>query len=320
MAKAAQKRNILFDRFSTHLSKLKRDGKLVDINLKSDDTYICPICLNQFSKSNLKIDSDNMLTLEDSPPDSLGGKKVALTCKACNSMCGHNLDFHLQEGILELDSKEFLPNSTQKANITIDGVTVTGELKVTEDSIEVFVSEKNNNPVLTKEHIKKAIPDNEASVKPKPSRVVPLKFEVALLKSAYILAFAKFGYNLFLNQCYDIVREQIKNPNKQIYPKGFWMALPFNEELEGVHFILNEGFQSILVILPIKTKSSTRRFGVVLPLPNVPIVDVVAEFKKQEVGFSLTLDPMGGKEIDYLTNKEAIEKMHNWINNLGINS
>jgi hypothetical protein len=316
MSKAGEKRKKIFDRYSTQLLELKKEGKLIDFKLEHDNTYICPICLNQFSKSNLKADSKNILTLEDSPPDSLGGKKVALTCKECNSKCGHNLDFHLQERILELDSQEFLPHSNQKVEINIDGSTVKGEIKVSEDSIEVFVSEKNNNPATAKEHLKKVVPDKEATIKPKPSRVVPLKFEVALLKSAYILAFAKFGYNLFLDSCYDIVREQISNPDKQIYPEGFWMALPFNEEHEGVHFILNKGYQSILVILPTKTQSSTRRFGVLLPLPNVPIEDVVAEIKKQEGGFGLTLDPMGGKEIDYITNREAIDKMNDWIDNL----
>ncbi len=255
-----------------------------------------------------------MLTLEDSPPDSLGGKKVALTCKKCNSTCGHTLDFHLQEKVLELDSREFLPHSTQKAEINVDGVTVKGEVRVTEKSIEVSISEKNNNPAVAKEHLKKVLPKKVATVKPKPSRVDPLKFEVALLKSAYVLAFAKFGYNFFLNPCYDIVREQLENPDRKIYPEGFWTKQPFPKETEGVHFILDEGFQAIFVILPVVTKSSTRRFGVALPLPNVPIEDVVAKLKEQEGGFGLTLDPMGGKEVDYLTNKDEVDKMNNLIN------
>lgn len=313
MAKTGAKRLRLFDRFSAELKKLNEEEKLAGIELENDQPYICPICLNQFSKSDLKNDSNNMLTLEDSPPDSLGGKKVALTCKECNSRCGHNLDFHLQERILELDSKELLPNSTQKADITLDGVTVKGVVKVTDNSIEVSISEKNNNPTVAKQHIKKVVPDKVATVTPNQSRVIPLKFEVALLKSAYILAFAKFGYNLLLDSCYDIVREQIQNPDKQIYPEGFWTKQPFPEETEGVHFIVDEGIQSIFVILPTKTKSSTRRFGVALPLPNAPIKDVVAKLKEQEAGFGLTLDPMGGKEIDYLTNTEAIDKMNNWI-------
>ncbi len=316
MSKTGEKRKRIFDRYATHLYELKKEGKLPDIDIPNENTYICPICLNQFTTKSLKLESENMLTLEDSPPDCLGGKKVALTCKACNSKCGHNMDFHLQEKILELDSKEFLPNSTQKAEIDIDGTKVKGEVKITEESMTVSISEKNNNPELVKEHIKKVIPNVIATINPKPSRVDPLKFEVALLKSAYILAFAKFGYHLFLNSCYDVVRDQLKNPDTRIYPEGFWTKQPFTAEHEGVHFILDKGYQSIFVVLPVITKSSIRRFGVALPLPNIPIEKVVAKLKEQEAGFGLTLDPMGGKDVDYLTNNEAVNNMNNWINKL----
>ena len=44
--------------------------------------YACPICQRLFDVS--AIDSGE-LTLEDSPPRSMGGKPIALTCKGCNS-------------------------------------------------------------------------------------------------------------------------------------------------------------------------------------------------------------------------------------------
>ena len=313
MGRSAERRKRVFNKFSTHLNEMKKEGKVEGIELKYDNTYICPVCLNQFSESDLTADSKNMLTLEDSPPDSLGGKKVALTCRDCNNRCGHDLDYHLQEAILELDAREHLPHSSRKATITLDGVPIQGEVRVTETSMEITFSEKNNNPSVVKEHLKKVVPDKIATVEPKPSRVDPLKFDVALLKSAFILAFAKFGYNLFLNPCYDIVREQLKNPEKRIYPEGFWTKQRFAKEHEGVHFILDEGFQAIFVILPVVTKSTTRRFGVALPLPNVSIESVATKLKEQEAGFGLTIDPMGGREVDYLTNKEAIDKMNDWI-------
>jgi diaminopimelate decarboxylase len=56
---------------------------------------------------------------------------------------------------------------------------------------------------------------------------------------------------------------------------------------------------------------------VALPMPNVPIEEVVSKLKEQEAGFSLKLDNMGGGDIDYLTNKEAINKMNEWISKIG---
>ncbi|MDD4438113.1 MAG: HNH endonuclease [Tissierellia bacterium] len=42
--------------------------------------------------------------MEDAPPKSLGGKANTLTCKTCNSKCGHEIDFHLTERLLEIDT------------------------------------------------------------------------------------------------------------------------------------------------------------------------------------------------------------------------
>ncbi len=313
MGKGLNRRKLVFDRYSDHLSHLIDNGDLGDLKLEDGKSYICPICTNQFSEADLNADSSNMLTLEDSPPDSLGGKKIALTCKACNSACGHDLDFHIQERMLELDAKEFLPNSTQKGKTTIDGVTVNSEVRVKDNKIEVVFTDKNNNPEKTKEYLKKVIPNEMVTVEPKPSRVDSEKFQIALLKSAYVLAFAKFGYNFILNPCFNIVRKQLKNPDKLIYPEGFWTYQPFKKEHEGVHFILDKGYESIFVIMPLTTKSTTRRFGVVLPLPGTDLNSVVAKLKEQEGGFGLTLDPMGGSDVDYLNNNEAIKKMNDWI-------
>jgi len=313
MGKGVERRMNVLNRFSDHLSMLIEKGNLGDFKLKDGKSYICPICLNQFSEKDIKADSKNMLTLEDSPPDSLGGKKIALTCKECNSTCGHNIDFHIQERMLELDSQEFLQNSIQRVKTTIEGVILNSEIRVKENKIEVVFSEKNNNPEKTKEYLKKVLPNQSVIVEQKPSRVNSEKFQIALLKSAYVLVFAKFGYNFILDSCYNIVREQLKNPNKLVYPEGFWTYKPFKKELEGVHFIIDKGYESVFVIFPLKTNSSTRRFGVVLPLPNSNLNLTVSKLKEQVAGFELTLDPMGGTDVDYLQNIDAINKMNKWI-------
>ena len=313
MGRGLERRKAIFERYSSHLSTLINEGELKDVKLEFENSYICPICLSQFTESDLASDSKNMLTLEDSPPDSLGGKKVALTCKSCNSRCGHDLDFHLQEKLLELDSNEFLPNSSQKGKTTIDGHTVISKTIVDDNSIKISLSEKNNDPNVTKDYLKKIIPGRIVNVERKKSRVDNQKFQIAMLKSAYILAFAKFGYNFILDLSFDIVREQLLIPEEQIYPEGFWTKQPFAEEDEGVHFIVEKGYESIFVIFPLKTKSSIRRFGVALPLPNQPIEKVVGELNQRDAGFGLQIDDMGGKEIDYLTDNEAVNKIKKWI-------
>ena len=63
MSKKLKSREKLFDKFSKQLHLLKNEG-LIDIDLKYDETYICPICLDQFEKADLISNkTKNFLTL-----------------------------------------------------------------------------------------------------------------------------------------------------------------------------------------------------------------------------------------------------------------
>jgi hypothetical protein len=79
-----EKRKKLFASFSTQLALLQEKGVL-NIDVQSEKSYICPICQRQFSEDYLDNSHKNYLTLEDAPPFALGGSKIALTCKECNN-------------------------------------------------------------------------------------------------------------------------------------------------------------------------------------------------------------------------------------------
>ena len=320
MNKNYQKRKRIFDRFSKHLNFLKERNKLKHINLKFVETYICPICLNHFSPKDLSDDAPNMLTLEDAPPKSLKGTANVLTCKKCNSECGHKIDFHLTERMLELDAYSFLPNSKIKGKFTKDDKTVFGELTVEKNKTgTAFYHKKINNPKLLDKYIDKLDPNGEDPVfsfEPKKSRVDLHRLQVAILKTAYLLAFEKFGYSFILDKSYDQIREQLKNPDKKIYPEGFWIKQSFIEDHVGVNFILDKDLEAVFPIFSLETDSSIRRFGVALPLPGKEIEKTIKILNQQKPEFVLTLDPMGGNDVDYLYDIEAINKMNNWIKKL----
>jgi len=84
MTDGEKKRKFIFDRYSENLLFLKSKN-IIDIELKYDKTYICPLCLDQFSETALDQTIENPLSLEDAPPKSLGGKAKILTCKKCNN-------------------------------------------------------------------------------------------------------------------------------------------------------------------------------------------------------------------------------------------
>ena len=73
MSKQLNSRKRLFDKFSNQLHLLKKEG-FIDIDLKYERTYICPLCINQFQESDLISSTDkNYLTEEDAPPEKLNG-------------------------------------------------------------------------------------------------------------------------------------------------------------------------------------------------------------------------------------------------------
>jgi hypothetical protein len=75
--------------------------------------YVCPLCLFAYGETALY---DGLLTREDVPPRSVGGRKIVLTCKPCNDRAGHQIDWH---ALREADLIGFLTrgNADMRANL-----------------------------------------------------------------------------------------------------------------------------------------------------------------------------------------------------------
>ncbi|MNY48187.1 hypothetical protein D3C86_1834990 [compost metagenome] len=134
-----------------------------------------------------------------------------------------------------------------------------------------------------------------------------------------MLAFETHGYSIILNDCYDPIREQLQNPELSIYPSGFWFTPPFPKELSGVYFVCNKGFECLLVLFNVKTEHTERMFGVLLPIPNVSIQNVIEKISTRfetEKEFTLNLYPLEQKKLDYLFDIENITQMLKWISSI----
>lgn len=59
-------------------------------------SFICPLCRRIFNIGQLREKVNDYITIEHVPPENLGGKPIVLTCKDCNSTCGHDLDVYLR--------------------------------------------------------------------------------------------------------------------------------------------------------------------------------------------------------------------------------
>ncbi len=272
MSKKLNNRKALFDKFSSQLHLLNQEG-ILDLDLKFDKTYICPICTNQFEEKDLvSSPTTNFLTEEDAPPDKLGGNRIALTCKECNSKAGHQIDNHLINRIKQIDEANFYKGSKHYRNFKFEGKKITAELTSNGDgTLSVLHHIKNNNPTLLDKFIygiKNKTVGPILNLEPKDYGVISDRVNLALLKTNYILTFAKFGYIFLLDPYYDNIREQIRNMNKG-YDGQIFLKDQFNRNKVGTYYVLNKGAKSIFNIFSLTSNYSETLIGGILPLPNL---------------------------------------------------
>lgn len=309
MSKGEQKRQFIFDKY------VKNRNLLIDNNLiqGNRDFYLCPLC----NKEHASINEEDPLSLEDAPPKSLGGKARTLTCKSCNNESGRHIDYHLTEKLREIDSAKFLPNTETKVKIKIGDQVLNGTVKIDDNGkMSMFHSNKNNHPIKLEEKMVGLKNGDLVDLNFLRSRVIPEKFEYALLKTGYMLAFEKLGSSLIFHKCFDIVRTQIKNPEKRIYPENFWISPPYPKEMEGVYFICDKGLESIFVLFNLSTGNTIRKFGTFLPCPANEFKLVLNRLNEKleiEKSFDLQMYPYEQDNEMYLENIEEIKQLHSWM-------
>jgi hypothetical protein len=308
------RKEILFERFSNQLSILKENG-LISVELKYDKTYICPICLGQFSKDDLKIKNGcNYLTEEDAPPASLGGKRVALTCKKCNSECGHKIDYQLKELIKHEENSKFIKGAIQSGTIDFEGKSITVELTSEGNGKLIAKHDENlNDPSIFIKFIKSVKRDVIMSFKTKKSKIDANKVNYAFLKTNYILTFGKFGYIFLLDKAYDSIREQILNPDKEIVKFNLAISNPHLKDHLGTHYIVDSGIKAIFNIFKLKTILTDKPYGAFLPIPKITIENFVMEMEKRIVDHVAVFNKtIYDDKIDLFADLKEIKKIKKW--------
>lgn len=308
------RKKILFDKFSNQLALLK-ENNLIDLELKYDRTYICPICLDQFSEKDLSTKLiANYLTEEDAPPASLGGKRIALTCKKCNSEAGHKIDYQLKELIIHEENSNFVKGTVQKGYYEFEGKTVTVELK-SEGNGKLIAThnEKLNNPSILRSFIKSIKKDGIISFRPKKSKLDGKKVNYAFLKTNYIITFSKFGYIFLLDKAYDSVREQIRNPDKEIIMYTLAIHNAHLKDYIGTHYIADLDIKAIFNIFNLKTDLSEKAYGAFLPVPSLTIENFVSNMDKRRVNGVATFNKTDyDTTIDLFNNVAEMKKIKIW--------
>ncbi|WP_262733464.1 HNH endonuclease [Gaetbulibacter sp. NE] len=300
MNKQEIKRTGIFNKYIKNLNFLNEYGFVQS----KKNVYICPICLSNHTE----INTENPLTLEDAPPKSLGGKANTLTCKKCNNECGYKIDSHLVKRMRDLDKPKLLPNSSIPIEIKIDNEIIRAEITIdTEGNQKLISSLKNNNPNILRDRIKKGKKIEQITILRE--QIKPDNLEYALLKTAYLMVFEKFGYLFILDKSYDIVREQLTKPNQRIYPNGFWITQNLPESYCGCFILKNKDIKSLTSNFILDTGKSKTMFIVQLPLPNLPINISISKKLEQERKMNLKFYPNPNIERDYLFNLDNIKEL-----------
>lgn len=242
-------------------------------------SFICPLCIRIFNVGQLGEQINSYITIEHVPPENLAGKPIALTCKDCNSTCGHDLDVYLRNEVEHNERAYFNGSKGHFSKYSHGGVEVNAITNEDKDgTINIWIERKHNPPIIFDKFIESVktsaddlhidgrliLGDHKRNNK---------MANVAMLKSAYLYAFYKLGYKYILNTNLDAIRKQIKNPNDDIIPPYY---LLFNEDYipnnipDDTYIFALDGERSLVAILTLKLSTSKyfHRIATLLPLPG----------------------------------------------------
>lgn len=195
-------------------------GTLERLNPELKGLYACPICRTCYPRSAL---DDKILTLEHAPPKALGGKGIALTCKPCNSRAGHTIDAHARR--LQ-DVRGFASRKMDRplhVKVSVEGVDKPVNIKAQGSGGYFFTGLPNHNPPDVQKQLERAL---ERTHEEETWDGFQLRFTLppvsirkamlSHLRSAYIAAFATFGYHFALSPALGPVRSQLMDVEQEL--------------------------------------------------------------------------------------------------------
>lgn len=257
--------------------------------------YICPLCIDQFFVATF---SGIMATTEFShdhlPPKSVGGRFKVLTCKKCNNDSGQN-EATLQE-TLNLGS---VPDKRTKSifpNLRVGNKETNEFFKAKAYSENGAINIKFNE-AATKHNsdlrsFSERIKANEFS-----SLTLFLempdqnKIALALLKSAYLLSFAYWGYSFVYSMQGQYIREVLQGTRKYPVRTPAFFKNPETDPMQkGINiFRLHGNKEAFLNVLELKTSHEHVVAGILIPNPTATGWEQLAALNEVVEGKTPTL-------------------------------
>ena len=280
MSKKAKKR-ILFNLYSNNLSDFKTNLKSNNV-IPTEFGLYCPLCTEHYDEIKYE-----QLTLEHNPPKSLGGKDNILTCKNCNNSSGSKIDSEILLALNEIDLMGFKPNASLKTwlynkstgengvnaivNLDSEGkfivnISPANNPIVKDAFLNSFEYEYNSGLPLISNFETAGISKKLSFEFKKPNKRDERLASIGLLKIAYLIGFEKLGHAFLFGKYMELIRSQIKQPEKEIINKPFWIHNNYSDDLLGVNIITKpKELKSFLIVFDLKTKSDSYRIGICIP-------------------------------------------------------
>lgn len=240
------------------------------------NVFICPICLEVIDLSKFsEKEINNIISLEDVPPKSMGGQPILITCKQCNNISGHEIDVYLLNELKHRAEMQLPSSVSRKAKLTSGDNVLNATFKIIDDKKIVLEVTQKNDPKKVKTHfedIKKSGVNWKLNAQIILSDVKrnPTAANIALLKSAYLLAFQRLGYRYILNEELQIVRNQILNPKESLISRFIVGDERYikDENKDGVYRAYYNETEILLVIFSFNLNDVKCRRAIALPPIN----------------------------------------------------
>jgi hypothetical protein len=178
--------------------------------------YVCPLCLMGGG-----IEAIDEFTYEHVPPASVGGRRLVLTCKNCNSRSGHDVDTQMRKQEDVIDFARGTLDRPIAAHLSVDGASAAVNVRVQSagGSLLVFGVPKADKPSDREEHwaawnkiARSQTADWKFALQFAASAYRPDKARIGWLRAGYLACFAAYGYRYVLRKDWALVRKQLLDP------------------------------------------------------------------------------------------------------------
>jgi hypothetical protein len=267
LSRNAARRERLTKQFAENWQMIRSKVDNLPTELNQDDIFICPLCHTVFLP-----DKWSELSLEHIPPDAVGGKPIAITCKSCNSKSGSGGDAHLANYQQLKDFMDGIEGASWKGTYSVNNLPFQLHATFMRGSQGEWIINPNRSYEKHIQEVSETIDNTlwqDMKFNLKFRGPIPRRAELAILRSAYLWGFAKLGYLFLFNGNFELIRQQILHPNQDLLPVPGILSSTFSQEQIGINLIREPlELRSYFIVIPIKSALGTIRiYGVVLPAP-----------------------------------------------------